>query len=300
MTHEVGPVLYRQRVYRVVKDTDGKEVWAEVPELTVFPLQAGGEGLDFIPFTFLNFETEGPAVGGSPIVDLANINLKHYVGTADVENILHLACSPFLQVIGLPEQDRPKKFPVGSATVLYLDPQPGVGASFIVCASDGVKPRQEDLRVKEDQMARMGGSFLRAQKKEAETAESMRIQQSGESSVLTKITNALSKGFTQAARFLVRWLGADESKVSITLSTEFFDIKIEQWEADLLIKLYQSQLISKEQLFEGLQGGGILKKEWLVALMKASTSGTKEETNTSPGSGPGNLLQEDKRPRMGA
>jgi Domain of unknown function (DUF4055) len=280
---EGGPV-YRQRVMRLVKDTTGKEEWAEVPELTVYPVQAGGEGLAFIPFTFLNFETEGVAVGGSPIVDLANINLKHYVGTADVENILHLACAPFLQVIGLEQTERPKKFPVGSSTVLYLDPVPGVGASWIVCSSDGAKPRQEDLRIKEDQMARMGGSFLRAQKKEAETAESMRIQQSGESSVLTKITNALSKGFTQAARFLAKWLGEDESKVSITLSNEFFDIKIEQWEADLLIQLYQTGLISKEQLFEGLQGGGILKKEWLQAAMKARTDGSiKEEAKRSTG-----------------
>lgn len=293
--------VYVQRVMRCVKDNQGKEAWVFIEDLTEVPVKAGDEALDFIPFTFLNFASEGPAIGDSPISDLASLNLKHYVGSADVENILHLACSPFLEVIGLSEDERPKKFPVNSATVLYLDPVPGAGARWVLCSSDGVKPRQEDLRVKEDQMARMGGSFLRAQKKEAETAEAMRLAQTSESSTLSKISHKLSKGFTQAVRFLGKWLGVEEKSLSVTLSQEFFDAKIEQWEADLYIKLYQASLISKEQLYEGLQGGGLLKREWLEALQKApKTDGTQKETDNSTGRSAGWLLQADKPNGMGA
>ena len=291
--------VYTQRVQRETKDANGKEAWADVPELTALPLTAGGEALDYIPFSFLNFETEGTAIGGSPIVDLVNINLKHYVGTADVENILHLACSPFLQIKGLPEEERPKKFPANSATVLYLSTDPGAGASFVVCPSDSVKPRQEDLRTKEDQMARMGGSFLREHKKEAETEKSMMLQQSGESSVLVKITNALSKGFTQAARFLARWLGEKEEPVSVVLSSEFFDVKIDIQEAEFLVKLYQAGLIGLQQLFDGLQGGGIIKKEWRVAL-KEMTDGTQKKVNDSPGGGTPGALSQGERNGVGA
>jgi hypothetical protein len=297
---ETDRIVYRQRVLRLVKGTDEKEEWREIPELTEIPRQAGDEPLSFIPFTFLNYESEGAAVGGSPIADLASLNLKHYVGSADAENILHLACSPFLEVVGLPETERPRKFPVNSATVLYLDPMPGAGARWVVCSSDGVKPRQEDLRAKEDQMARMGGSFLRAQKREAETAESMRLQQSGESSVLTKITGSLAKGFTQAVRFLGRWMGYEEAPLSVTPSNEYFESKIEQWEATLLIQLYQASLLNKEQLYEGLQGGGILKKEWLQALLKASNDGLKKETDNSTGRSTGEPLQATQPNGMGA
>lgn len=293
--------VYTQRVQRCIKnESTKKEEWVFIDDLTEIPIKAGGEALDFIPFTFLNFASEGPAIGDAPISDLASLNLKHYVGSADVENILHLACSPFLQVIGLAEDARPRKFPVNSATVLYLEPYPQAGATWIACSSEGVKPRQEDLRVKEDQMARMGGSFLRAQKKEAETAEAMRLAQTSESSTLSKISHKLSKGFTQAVRFLGRWLGVEEKSLSVTLSQEFFDAKIEQWEADLYIKLYQASLISKEQLYEGLQGGGLLKREWLAALQKVKTDGTQEEADNSTGRSASWLLQADKPNGMGA
>ncbi len=299
---EILDGVYTQRVQRLVKSpATGKEEWVFIDDLTETPIKAGGESLDFIPFTFLNFASEGPAIGDAPISDLASLNLKHYVGSADVENILHLACSPFLQVIGLAEDARPRKFPVNSATVLYLEAYPQAGATWIACSSDGVKPRQEDLRVKEDQMARMGGSFLRAQKREAETAEAMRIAQTSESSTLSKVSHKLSKGFTQAVRFLGRWLGVEEKSLSVTLSQEFFDNKIEQWEATLLMQLYQAGLISREQLHEGLHGGGVVKKEWLEALQKApKTDGTKEETDDSTGRSPGGLLQAAQPERMGA
>lgn len=270
---EIEEGVYVQRLLQEKKDANGKGTWVEVERIV--PQKAGGGDLDFIPFAILNFEGDGCAVGGSPTADLGNLNFRHFVGTADHWHTLHLTACAFLEVVGLPEEDRPKKFRVGSSTVLYLPI--GGSSKYTEPEGKGLGAQKADLQLKEDQMARIGGTFLRAQKREAETAESWRLQQSGESSVMVRVVGAVSKGVTQAIRCLARWLGLKKPEdASVSLSTEFFEVKIELPEAEFLVKLYQAGLLGLEQLFEGLQGGGILKKEWLQTLMEQAKK-TKEQ-----------------------
>jgi hypothetical protein len=271
---ELGEGGYHQRVFRWKKADAAagieKGAWTEEPSLTVAPTD-GERSLDFIPFSLVNFEGSGAAVGSSPVSDLCALARRHFKGTADLEHTLHLTACPFLLIEGMPKADQPEKFRVGSSTVLYLPI--GGDAKYVVASSEGVAAQQRNLEVKEDQMARMGGGFLRPQKKDAETAESMRLQQTGESAVLIQAAAAVSKGLTQALQHLARWIRLKKPEAaSVSLSLEFFDIKIEAWEADFLFKLYLNGELGLEQLFEGLQGGGILKKEWLQTLLKEARS----------------------------
>lgn len=274
---------YEQHVWRLVKNAEGKESWQEIPDLAVLPVKAGDIPLDFIPFVFLNFEGNGCEAGGSPIADLANVNLRHYVVSADKSHSLHLTSCDFLEIVGLAPEDRPQKLRVGSTTVLYL-PEGG-SSTYRGTSGAGIKLQIEDLKTKEDQMARLGATFLRGQKRAAETAESMELQQHGETSVLVRIVEAASKGLTTALRFLASWLNL-KAQPSIELSKEFFATKIDIQEAQFLMALYQSGLIGLEQLYEGLQGGGLLKKEWIQLLLQQ----TKERQNA---------LKEDPRDSTG-
>lgn len=290
---------YVQRVQRLVKGADGKEAWVDVPELEEHPTYAGGSPLDFIPFTFLNYESENGDIGGSPIVDLANLNLKHYINYADLEHTVHLVACPFLLIIGLEEEKRPKKMPVGSSLTLYLEQ--GGSAAYVSVSGDGIPQIRDSLTLKEDQMARLGGSFLRAQKREAETEESLRIQQSGESSVLIKIRHVLNKGFTAAIRMLARWMGYDEESISVTTSDEFFDVSVSIQEMEFLFKLYQSNNIDLKTFLESLQGGGLLKKEWVTSLLERQAqgvkqNGTQESVRDSAGPSDRPVLQSQGQP----
>lgn len=282
---------YIQRVMRKTKGRRGEDVWLFDETLTVIPTTAGGAPLSFIPFVIVDFEGADGEIGGSPIADLASLNLKHYRVSADKASYLHISACPILHIDGLTEEERPKVLPMGSRLVIYT-----MGAGKVAYAETegrALSALREDLVAKEDQMARLGGSFLRAQKKSAETAEAMRLAQSGESSVLSQICNVLSKGLTRVVRALAEWSGIEAQSVSVALPSDFFEVKIEQWEADFLFKLYQSGLINLEAFLEGLQGGGLIKREWIQQLINrgaaapflatGASNGTQEDLNrTAP------------------
>jgi hypothetical protein len=278
--------VYTQRVMRETEER-GKKVWAFIPDLEEYPRKAGDIALTEIPFALIDYEGIDGKIGGSPIADIVSLNLKHYRVTANKANYLHVSSCPILHVDGLSEDERPKtKWGLGTGVVLYT--MGGGSSSYTEPSGAATGALKEDLAAKEDQMARLGGSFLRVQKREAETAEAMRLAQSGEASTLQQITNTLSKGFTDALRALGRWLGLDDVALSVSFPTVFFDEKLEQWEAEFYLKLFSANQIDLATLLEALQGGGILKKEWIQTMttrgqapQKVTGNGTQEETDSS-------------------
>lgn len=287
--------FYVQRVMREVEVSEKKE-WVFIDELTVLPTKSNGERLAEIPFVVIEYEDNNGECGGSPIADIVSLNLKHYRVTADRANYLHICSTPILHIDGLAEEDRPKtKMALGMGLTIFT--MGGGTSSYTEPSGSALTALQTDLAAKEDQMARLGATFLRAAKKAVETADSLSIAARGETSVLQQITNTLSKGFTTAVRFLAHWLGKADATASVTFSSEFFDAKIEQWEAEFLLKLFTANQIDLPTLLDALQTGGLLKKEWIAPLLqraqaaqKALDNGTQVRANDSTGSSSGQLL----------
>jgi len=288
--------VYVQRVMREV-EAAGQKGWAFVEELTVLPQMSNGERLAEIPFIVVEYEDNNGECGGSPIADIVSLNLKHYRVTANKQNYLNICSTPILHIDGLDPDDRPKtKMALGVGLTIFT--MGGGKSSYTEPSGSALTALGADLAAKEDQMARMGATFLRAAKKAVETADALSIAARGETSVLQQITNTLSKGFTIAVRFLARWLGKADAGYSVTFSSEFFDAKIEQWEAEFLLKLFASNQIDLSTLLDALQAGGLLKKEWVQPLLqraqtaqKALDNGSTQATiNSSTGTNPGEPL----------
>ncbi len=275
--------VYVQRVLRLAVSGQQK-AWVFVPELEVHPIKSNGESLTEIPFVVVEYE-DNNGTAGSPIADIVSINLKHYRVTANKSNYLNICSTPILHIDGLPEDDRPKtKWALGTGVTIYTM---GGSSSFTEPSGGALDALASDLAAKEEQMARLGASFLRAPKKAVETAEALSITQSGETSVLQDVANVLSKGFTTATRFLSRWLGKAEEQASVVLSSQFVSTKVESWEAEFLLKLFLAGQIDAPTLFEALEKGGLLQREWIAPLLEraqaaqkaAIANGTKETTD---------------------
>lgn len=291
---------YTQIVYRKEKGTDGKETLVGSPP--IIPVNRDGQPLDFIPFVFLDYEGddgEEGEVGASPIADLAAVNISHYQLNAELRHLLRLTACPMLAISGLAKKDQKDTLIVGSSTVIYL-PSDGSAAYAEVSGAGAGVIREELVRI-EDQMSRLGVSSLRAGKADAETAESIKLQQKGESSVLSTVADVVTGGFTRMARLLARWYGLDDKAqeaTKIEVSKEFFDTSLSIPEAEFLFKLYMQGSISLEDLLESLQGGGVLSESIyqraLENARKQATNGTQAKINDGAGSSDRKSLQEDQ------
>ena len=294
---------YVQRVFEEV-EKDGKKQLMERLDLMVIPTDKAGVDLDFIPFVFIDYEGEDGEegeVGFSPISDLASVNVGHYQLGAELRHLLRLTACPMLVISGLNKKDQPDTLPVGGSTVIYT-PADG-SATWAEISGAGAGVLREELVRMEDQMSRLGVSALRAGKADAETADSIKLQQKGESSVLSTVADALENGFTRLAQMLGRWYGLDDkaiAAISIGTSKEFFDSSLSIPEAEFLFKLYLHGDIDLSDLLESLQGGGVLTQEVyqraLERVRKATATNAKANPNNGSSNGIGAVLQTTGQP----
>jgi hypothetical protein len=298
---------YVQRVFEYI-EVNGKRELAERPDLAVLPVDRDKQPLDFIPFTFIDYEGEDGEegeVGLSPIADLAAVNIAHYQLGAELRHLLRLCACPMLILRGVAKKDQRETMSVDGSNVMYAAADGG--GEWAEISGAGATAIREELVRQEDQMSRLGVSALRAGKADAETVDSIKLQQKGESSVLSTLADALEAGFTRAARLLGRWYGLDEktlSELSISPSKEFFDVTISTPEAQFLFNLYLQNVISLEDLLASLQGGGVLTQavyqNALERVRKATvTNGSQTKTNDGAGNSDRKPLQEGQRNGMG-
>lgn len=255
---EGGFGVAEQQRYRVLTLDDAGflqvDVWTQ-DENNVWQLtetvqpQRRGVKLTYIPFVCLGPVQCTVEMQKSPILDLVNVNLHHYKLSADYRHMLHWSCIPQPVVIG---DDPQTTYHWGSEEAWTLPS--GATAEILECtgaASDAVKTALSD---DENRMALLGARLLEAQKREAETAEAMRLRQAGESATLTTIAKTCSLGLQQALRWCIEWVGGDPEQVNVYLNTQFTAGRMA---ADDLLKYWTI-----------VQGGGMSLDTFLALLVE--------------------------------
>ncbi len=202
--------FYRQRVFR-----DGIGAgWGQVGE-AIYPTEAG-KRLDEIPCYFSN-PRDGEARPARPVLaDLAEISIAHLNNSAALEWALLWTANPTPVFIGLPKGTDEVK--LGSSEGIALDKDGD--AKFLEFTGQGLTSLETALDTKRRDAAMMGARMLLESNKAAETAETARLNKSGETSVVGGIANALSECFTKALARMAKWAGVP-GEVKFTLHTDF-------------------------------------------------------------------------------
>ena len=207
---------------------------------------------NFIPFYVVTSQGINNKISKSSLVDFVNINLGHYVNSADYENLLHWTGAKTVITRGWGDD---KAFPVGGAADFPVDG----GASFLEASSDsGLK---DEMRHKEEQMAAMGSQIISGKGRYVASAETSRISSEGEYATLADISKSLSDSASKIMTDLNAWMGV-EKQAEINFNTDFETATIDPQLFSVLMGALQSGAISEEIYYYQLKQYEMFPQTW--------------------------------------
>lgn len=235
--------IYQQTIRQYVEGEQNKPgQWVE--SAPIVPTMQG-RPLDFIPFVFLGPKNTKPEIAKPPLLKIAELELSAYRSSADLEHGLHLVALPTPYSINLKTGEDAGPIELGPGVFHEFQGENGE-IDFLEVQGTGLSLVKENLESKKEQMALLGAAFLTPPKREAETKEALELKSSAANSPLAKICKSLEKGLTQALKWLVRWTGADDSKVEVRLNKDFDKTRLSPDDIQKLSAALQSGAITPE------------------------------------------------------
>lgn len=250
---------YRVREYR--KNDAGKDELIGAP---YFP-EMNNKPIGFIPFQFIGVDDTTPAVEDPPLVDLAYVNLSHYLTTADLEHGAHKTALPQPWIAGItPKMDAsgnliPVTLYMGGGHAWTFD-NADATVGMLEYTGQGLAALEARLDAKERQMAVLGARMLEAQKKAQEAAETAGIHRAGEQSALASQGATISRGIQQALSWFDLWAGGN-GEATFLMNADFFPAQMTPAELKELVAAWQTGALSEQELFEKFQKGGVVRDD---------------------------------------
>ena len=218
--------------------------------------EEGTTSLDYIPFSIAYANKVGYMESRPPMLDIAELNLKHYQIMSDYDNILHISAVPMLSIFGMPPSDSEISAGPGEAFAMpaearieYIEPG---GSSFTA--------QQDRLKEIASQINELGLAAILGQKIAAETASSKAIDRSQSDATLLYIAQQVQDLIDNSLRFHADYLGVESG--SCYVNRDFLATRLDPQEIGSLLQLYTAGTISKETLLKMLSQGEVLPDEF--------------------------------------
>lgn len=233
----------------------------------IFP-QMNGAPLAEIPFFFIGPDGGQSELSDPVLIDLVDLNIKHFQVSADYEHGCHMTGLPTPVVAGLnaekfDEAGNPvyPKLYIGSTTAWILPT--GADAKYLEFTGQGLTALKENLDRKEAQMAAIGARMLTPEKSGVEAAETVAMRHSGENSILAAIAIAVSEGLTKALRVFAAWCGitVTEENLKFEINRDFMPFPITPQALTALLSAVQAGRLSHESFFDLMKRGDLLDSE---------------------------------------
>lgn len=224
-------------------------------EETIVPTR-NGEPLSRIPFHFFGPSNLQSNIQKPPLLDLVEVNKSHFQSSADLENGRHMCGLPTPIFVGFDFEDG-QEVVLGVKNAIHST-DTSARAYFMEFGGAGLSTLERGLSDKEHLMSVMGARLLEPPRVGVEAAETARIRQAGESSLLGLVTTVVSEGLTNILSQYAWWSGLDTAEVSVQLNTDFIDYKLAASDVAQYVSAYLSGGVSFETLFYNLQKGEII------------------------------------------
>ena len=244
--YEIG----RVRKYKPQSDGNGKSSFIEIENIEV---KANGAPLTFIPIVpFITKKTGHFALGEPPLMELANLNIKHWQSQSDQDNLLNTARVPLLVRIGVTDDSTVK---IGNSIV---DLPAGADLRYVEHTGSAIAAGQKSLNELETQM-RVAGAKLLEKADMAMTESQARDEQNKGISALRLYANRFEDALDLVLEYVGVWLGIESKEVGNVEISGNIDGNLDpNASMDSVIKLQSAGIISKQTKFEEAKRRGLI------------------------------------------
>lgn len=238
---------------RLWKDNEGWSISQEI-----YPTKVG-QPLDMIPFVAISGNELNMNPSQPPLMSLVDTNLSMYRTSADLEHGRHFTALPTPYVTGI---DGDSELRIGSGSAWIL-PDSSSKAGYLEFTGQGLQALEKAVEENALSWQGLGASLLQTQKNGVESAESLRLRQNSEASVLVGAVLSVQEGISKALSIMAEWEGVS-GDIEVALNTDFVDTKILPEELTALMGAWQSGAISHETFLHNMKKGEILPVEVTV------------------------------------
>ena len=246
-----------------------------------------GQRIAEIPFVFVNSEGSGADIVKPPLLDMVNVNFSHYRNSADLEHGRHFVALPTPWFTGVSAGNledgsgNNAQITIGSETAILL-PDPQSSAGMLEFTGQGLSALENALKSKEDLMAILGARLLENTKRAAETAETTRLNKSGDNSMLASIVNSVSDAIARALRLMAQWEGNDPEAVMFEMPRDMLDTTLDATQISALVQAMQAGGISLDTFLYNMKLGEILPDDVDVEDEKSRIENAKPKSTGTP------------------
>ena len=232
-------------VYTVtVYDADSQFISSITPTIL-------GKPLKFIPFFVVNPIGTGFNDHKPLMLDIANINISHYLSSADLEHGRHFTGLPTPVIIGAESQS---DLYIGSTKFLTI-PDKGGDAKYLEFTGQGLQSLEKAMSEKQGLLASMSARLLDNSSRGSEAADAVKLRYMSETASLTTVVNAISITLNSVYRLIAKILLEDESSFELSLDTDFMESQLSAPEMQALFDGFFKGAVSKETLVFNLRKG---------------------------------------------
>ena len=219
--------------------------------------EEGRTSIDFVPMVTYYTKRTGFMTATPPLLDLADLNIKHWQSSSDQDSILHTARVPILAITGLQDDD---KVEIGAKAYLRLPIN--AEAKYVEHSGAAIDAGRISLQDLENQMRAMGAELL-AETQVSTTATQNNIENTEQQCQLARMVQALEDTLDNALDMMHKWKKM-EYKGSLDIYDDFSSDAVLATAAPFVIALIQmvnNGLISKEDAFNEMQRYGIVNPD---------------------------------------
>ena len=240
----------------------------------------GVTSLSVIPLVTFYSKRMGLMQGKPLLMELAHLNIKHWQGQSDQDNILHVARVPMLAVIG-PTQNHdqngnmlPFKLVVGSGAATVLPANSDM--KFVEHSGKAIDAGRQSLQDLIDEMRMAGAKLLRKDQSGTKTATQAQEDASQETSPLMRLAGHFSDCIAQMLQFMADYRGLPEGG-HVEIKGNFDIDYAPETSIPSLVTMTNTGLLSNETLFSEMQRRGVISDEldWSEELGRIEAQGPK-------------------------
>lgn len=237
-------------------------------------LTKNGKNLTKLPIIIHSIKANNFTVEKSPLQDISDLNISVDQRVVDLVHMLHWSALPTPWATGVD----PKNDKIGSIgpTQGWLIENDTAKVGMLEFSGDSYEAHISFIKELESTMAVIGAQILSPQAVSRETASSVIIRTSAQTSLIATIVDNISSQIQQIIAMKMMWdvTKYNEDELAFSLNRDFIQILLEPNAQISLVKSWIDGAISFDTMFEAFKKGEIIPaertKEQELKLIKAN------------------------------